>query len=166
MTSTPSTRPHRHARGPDAEQRDDRTEETRRVVEAYVAALGRGDLATLRASFAPDATRTLGGDLPVSGTWNGPEGIIDGFLARMTTRLDTSRPLTQEIHGIVADADRAVVEWTSRATTTEGAPYQNDYAVAFDVRDGLIVAVREYCDTAYAARVLFGSRVQGRPLGR
>ena len=144
-------------RGVSTEPRDGRTEHTRRVVEAYVAALGRGDLAALRASFAPDATWTVGGGMPVSGTWSGPDGIIDGFLARMTERLDTSRPLTQEIHGIVADGDRAVAEWTSRATTAEGASYQNTYAVVFDVRDGLIAAVREYFDTAYAAQVLFAT---------
>ncbi len=157
MTNLQPTHPNRRMGGVGSEERDDRTEQTRRVVAAYVAALGRGDLAALRASFAPDATWTMGGDLPVSGTWSGPDGIIDGFLARMTERLDTSRPLTQEIHGIVADGDRAVAEWTSRATTAEGASYQNDYAVVFDVRDGLIVAVREYLDTAYAARVLFAA---------
>jgi ketosteroid isomerase-like protein len=157
MTGPQPTHPNHRARGVSTEERDGRTEETRRVVAAYVAALGRGDLAALRASFASDATWTVGGDLPVSGTWSGPDGIIDGFLARMTERLDTSRPLTQEIHGIVADGDRAVAEWTSRATTTGGASYQNDYAVVFDVRDGLIVAVREYLDTTYAARVLFAT---------
>ena len=157
MTSRQPTHPNRRGRGVCSEQRDGRTEQTRRVVEAYVGVLGRGDLAALRASFAPDATWTVGGDMPVSGTWCGPEGIIDGFLAQMTERLDTSRPVTQEIHGIVADGDRAVVEWTSRATTAQGASYQNDYAVVFDVRDGLIVAVREYLDTAYAAHVLFAT---------
>ncbi len=157
MTSAQPTDPTRRVGGVSTEQRDSRTEQTRRVVEAYVAALGRGDLAALRSSFAPDATWTVGGDMPVSGTWSRPEGIIDGFLARMTERLDTSRPLTQEIHGIVADGDRAVAEWTSRATTAEGASYQNNYAVVFDVCDGLITAVREYLDTAYAARVLFAT---------
>ena len=54
-----------------------RTEQTRSVVRNYVAALQRGDLATLRACFAPDATWSLRGDLPVSGTWTGPEQILD-----------------------------------------------------------------------------------------
>jgi ketosteroid isomerase-like protein len=133
------------------------TETTRAVVQGYVAALQRGDLDALRASFTPDATWSLRGDLPVAGTWTGP-AIIDGFLAAMTARLDTTAPLTQEVHRILADGDTAVAEWTSRATTCDGQPYENDYAVVFEVRHGHIAAVREYFDTGYAQRVLFAGR--------
>jgi ketosteroid isomerase-like protein len=63
--------------------------------------------------------------------------------------------VTQTLHRIVADGEFAVAEWTSHARARSGAPYDNDYAVLFQVRDGLIVAVREYCDTSYMKRVLF-----------
>jgi ketosteroid isomerase-like protein len=134
----------------------DTTARTRAVVQAYVSALQRGDIAALRASFARDATWWLPGGLPTSGTWRGPNEIIDGFLAQMTARLDVSKPLSQELNRIVADGDHAVAEWTSRATTKSGTSYENDYAVVFRVRDGLVLEVREYFDTAYAAGVLFG----------
>lgn len=133
------------------------TARTRTVVQNYLAALQRGDLEALRASFAPWATWTLRGDLPVSGTYTGAGQILDTFLAAMVARLDTTQPLSQEITTIVADGDIGVAEWTSRATTRNGQVYENDYAVVFVVRDGLIVAVREYFDTAYAHRVLFAS---------
>ncbi len=122
---------------------------------AYVAALQRGDIDALRDSFAPDATWWPRGDLPTSGTWTGPDEILGGFLAAMTARLDTSAPLSQELKHIVADGELGVAEWTSRATTADGQAYENDYAVVFHVREGRIVAVREYFDTAYADRVLF-----------
>jgi uncharacterized protein (TIGR02246 family) len=131
------------------------TSATRQVVEAYVAALQRGDIDALRASFTPDATWWLRGDLPTAGVWKGPDQILDGFLARMTAQLDTTRPLSQELKHVIADGDLAVAEWTSRATTRSGAAYENDYAVVFEVRDGRIAAVREYFDTGYAQRVLF-----------
>lgn len=140
--------------------REQQTAQTRSVVRAYLDALQRGDVATLRASFSPDATWSLGGGLPVSGTWTGPEGIIDGFLAAMVARLDAGRPLTQEVTGLVVDGDTAVAEWTSRATTRSGRAYENDYAVVFVVRDGKVAAVREYFDTAYAGRVLFDDAVR------
>lgn len=70
----------------------DQTERTRAVVQAYVAAVKRGDVAALRESFAPGATWSLRGDLAVSGTWTGPDAIIDGFLAKMMTRLDADQP--------------------------------------------------------------------------
>jgi len=135
--------------------RSDQTERTRAVVRDYVAALQRGDVAALRESFAPDATWSLRGGLPVSGTWTGPDAIIDGFLAAMMARLDADQPLSQELTRLVADGDTAVAEWTSRATTTTGEAYENEYAVVFQVRGQEIVAVREYFDTEYARRVFF-----------
>jgi uncharacterized protein len=132
------------------------TEETRRVVADYVAALQRGDLAALRASFAPKATWTIRGDIPVAGTWTGPGEILDGFLAQMTATLDPGFPVTQDLHGIIADGDCAVAQWTSHARARNGARYDNDYAVVFRVAGGLIEAVTEYCDTSCMKRVLFG----------
>jgi uncharacterized protein len=136
--------------------RSDQTEQTRAVVRDYLAALHRGDVPALRESFAADASWSLRGGLPVSGTWTGPDAILDGFLAAMMARLDTDQPLSQEVTGLVADGTTAVAEWTSRATTVTGETYENEYAVVFEVRGLEIVAVREYFDTAYAARVLFG----------
>ena len=131
------------------------TEETRRVVAGYVAALQRGDADALRASFTPKATWTIRGDIPVAGTWTGPGEILDGFLAKMTATLDPAAPVTQDLHRIIADGDWAVAQWTSHARAQNGARYDNDYAVVFHVTDGLIDAVTEYCDTSYMKRVLF-----------
>src|SRR6185437_12997606 len=110
---------------------------------------------TLRASFAPDATWWLRGELPVSGTYTGADEILDGFLAAMLARLDPSAPVTQTLKHVIADGDLAVAEWTSHARSATGEPYENDYAVVFEVRGEQITAVREYFDTAYAQRVLF-----------
>lgn len=131
------------------------TESTRTVVAGYVAALQRGDLAALRASFAPRATWTIRGDLPVAGTWTGAEEILDGFLAQVVATLDPEVAVSQTPHRILADGEYGVAEWTSHAQARNGTPYVNDYAVVFRVRDGLITEVREYCDTSYMKRVLF-----------
>jgi ketosteroid isomerase-like protein len=131
------------------------TEETRSVVAGYVAALQRGDTGALRASFTPNATWTIRGDIPVAGTWTGPAEILDGFLAKMTATLDPAAPVTQDLHRIIADGDWAVAQWTSHARAQNGAPYDNDYAVVFHVTDGHIDTVTEYCDTSYMKRVLF-----------
>ena len=132
------------------------TEITRKVVADYVAALQAGDTDALRASFAADGAWTLRGDVPVAGTWTGPDEIFDGFLAQLVERLDVGAGVTQTLHRIVADGDHAVAEWTSRATTRTGEPYVNDVAVVFHVVDGKIASAREYTDTSYLKRVLFG----------
>jgi uncharacterized protein len=131
------------------------TEETRHVVAGYVAALQRGDIGALRASFTPEATWTIRGDIPVAGTWTGPDEILDGFLAQMTATLDPAAPVTQDLHRITADGSYAVAEWTSHARARNGAPYDNDYAVVFHVTGKHIDAVTEYCDTSRMKRVLF-----------
>jgi ketosteroid isomerase-like protein len=133
------------------------TEDTRRVVADYVAALQRGDLAALRASFTPDATWTIRGDLPVAGTYKGADEILDGFLAGVVATLDPQAPVSQDLHRIIADGEYAVAEWSSHAQARNGAPYDNDYAVVFRVADGKVAAVTEYCDTSYMKRVLFDS---------
>jgi ketosteroid isomerase-like protein len=132
------------------------TQGSRAVVLGYVSALDRGDPQELRASFTPDATWWLSGDLPTSGTWTGPKGIIDDFLAAMMGSLDPSRPVTRDLKRVLADGDAVAVEWSTRATARDGSPYENDYAFVFEVREGRICAVREYFDTAKAHRILFG----------
>jgi ketosteroid isomerase-like protein len=101
------------------------TEETRKVVAVYVDALQRGDIDALRASFTPKATWTICGDIPVAGTWTGPDEILDGFLASVTATLDPAAPVTQDLHRIIADGDGdvAVAEWTSHARARNGTPY-------------------------------------------
>jgi uncharacterized protein (TIGR02246 family) len=128
--------------------------DTRALVERYVAAVEAGDGAAVRNLFAESATWRLFGDMPMSGTWRGRDAIIDEFLAGALGNYEPGS-IRLEITAIVADGDQAVVEWTSRARTRRGEPYENFCIGAFTVRDGKIQGVREYMDTAYAKRMLF-----------
>jgi hypothetical protein len=130
---------------------------TKAVVERYVAAVEAGDGAAIRDSFSETATWRLFGDMPMSGTWRGRDTIIDEFLAGALGHYEPGS-IRLDITTVVADGDRAVVEWTSRARTRRGEPYENFCVGVFAVRDGKIQAVREYMDTAYATRMLFGKR--------
>ena len=64
-----------------------------------------------------------------------------------------------EITAMIAEGDRVALQWTSRARTRSGAPYENDCLGVFTVRDGRIQSVREYMDTLYAAETAFGDPV-------
>jgi uncharacterized protein len=130
--------------------------DTKAVVERCVAAVEAGDGAAVRDLFAESATWRLFGDMPMSGTWRGRDTIIDEFLSGALGSYEPgSIPL--EITAIVADGDRAVVEWTSRARTSRVEAYENFCIGAFTVRDGKIQGVREYTDTAYAKPMLFSA---------
>ncbi len=124
--------------------------DSRTVIERYVAAVEKRDMDTVHSLFAEDATWWLGGELPLSGTWRGRDAILGDFLGSIP-RLYQPETISIEVTGLLADGETVALEWTSRAMTTAGEPYENQCAGVFTVRDGQIVAVREYMDTQYAA---------------
>lgn len=53
-----------------------------------------------------------------------------------------------EVDGVIADGDRVAVEARSFMISKDGREYSNSYHFLVEFRDGLIVRVKEYCDTA------------------
>ena len=49
------------------------------VVRRYFDALSTGDHEVIRDSWAEDGSCWYGGDLPISGTWNGRDQVIKGY---------------------------------------------------------------------------------------
>ncbi|MYS48324.1 nuclear transport factor 2 family protein [Streptomyces sp. SID8499] len=134
----------------------------RAVVIRYVEAVRDGALDVVRDSFAADATWHYPGDLPISKVWHGRDEIIDEFLGGMGPLL---APGTMEIElvGTIAEGDRVMAEWTSRAKTVHGAAYDNRCAGIYTVRDGKITSVVEYTDTRHVAATLFPDHDDHRP---
>ena len=130
--------------------------DSKTVLARYVEAVQAGDAAGIREAFAEDATWQLDGELPISGIWRGRDAIMNEFLA---TAMSYYRPgsVSLEITRIVAEGEHAVMEWTSRARTTHGEPYENHCIGVFTVRAGRIVRVHEYMDTLYAHRASFAA---------
>jgi uncharacterized protein len=129
----------------------------RAVLTDYLGALVAGDVDRIAASFAPEATWTLHGTLPLAGVRRGREAIMEFLLGAG----GLYEPGTQRFSfgEITAEHDRAVLEWNVQGTAAAtGRPYDNDYCGVFVIRDGHIVAVREYLDTLHAADTLYGPR--------
>jgi hypothetical protein len=129
---------------------------TRNLILDYVDALQRGDGDEVAACFAPDATWDVPGDLPISGRHAGRDAILGGLVGAVMARLDPAS-LRFDVTSLTTEADRGVLEYTIRARTRHGRAYENAYLAIFEVRGGLIAAVREYLDTQRAARVLFAT---------
>ena len=138
------------------------TTDPRAVVIRYVEAVRDGDAEVIRDSFAEDATWHYPGDLPISRLWQGRDAIIDDFLGGMGPLLV---PGTMEIELVstIAEGDRVVAEWTSKAKTVRGGAYDNRCVGIYTVRDGRIVSVIEYADTRHVAEVLFPASAPSRP---
>jgi ketosteroid isomerase-like protein len=126
------------------------------ALRRYVSAVEAGDEQAIRDLFADDATWTLAaGDLPISGTWAGRDTILGGFLATALSHYEPGS-VSLEITGMIAEGDRVVLQWTSRARTRDGYPYENECIGVFTIHGGKIQAVREYMDTLYARDTAFG----------
>ncbi len=94
------------------------------VLDRYVAALVAGNLDTVAASLAADATWTLYGTLPLAGTERGREAIM-AFLVGAGA-LYAPGTQTFEFADATVEADRAVLEWRVRGTATAtGSEFHN-----------------------------------------
>lgn len=132
----------------------DLTATSKAVVLEYMNALVEGDFTALRAFFGPESTWTLAGDLPLSRTWTGPEEILGEFVPAMVARL-VPESMEFEFEGLIGEGDRVLAEWNTRGLARSGGRYDQHCLAVFTVRDGRIVAVREYIDTLHAQTVVF-----------
>jgi ketosteroid isomerase-like protein len=57
------------------------------------------------------------------------------------------------IRSLTAEEDRVSAVVDGHATRKTGAAYNNNYHFLFTIRDGMIIAIREYHDTHYAAEI-------------
>src|SRR4051794_39560129 len=94
----------------------------RETIERYAEALQRGDEVT--GFFAENATWSLAGRLPLSGTWEGRDAILNDFLCQIGSLYEPGS-ISLEVTSLTAAEDRVALEWTSRARTSDGEPYEN-----------------------------------------
>jgi uncharacterized protein (TIGR02246 family) len=119
------------------------------VIDRYIAALNAGEGTTVADSFTEDAVWRLDGELPISGTWAGRDAIVNGFFGTAAELFEPGSTQV-EVTRMLAEGDHVVLEWTSRARTRNGDPYENHCIGVFTIAQGKIRAVREYMDTGYA----------------
>ncbi len=88
--------------------------------------------------------------MPWPARFEGVDDIFDGYFAvdkgLFTTGMSS---YNLEINSVTSAGDRVVVEMTHRSTGLNGKPYVTDHCIVFDLRNGLIQAVREYIDSLY-----------------
>ena len=124
------------------------------VVLKFFELSAAGDMDACFALLADEVTWTNIGTTRFSGTYAGKESVINDLVGPLFSELKSGIEAT--IDRVVSEGDIAVVLQRGRAETHDGKAYNNDYAQVFTVRDGRIVAVKEYMDTALVDAV-FGS---------
>ncbi len=113
--------------------------------------LERGDGAAFFEHVADDVDWTVMGTHPLAGRYLSKEAFIAATFAKLGKVLPDGAQLHLE-HLIVQD-DQAVVELHSLATARNGMRFDNRYCWVVYFRDGIIVRVRAYLDSALVARL-------------
>ena len=126
----------------------------KQIVLSFLEALSRGDREAARAAFHEDATWQYPPSLGGPGRHEGRDAIFDVYFAVDEKLYETgTREYDIEILGAVAEGQRVAVEMRHRGRTRKGRPYESDYHVVYELRDGRIQAVREYFDSLYVRRL-------------
>jgi ketosteroid isomerase-like protein len=127
--------------------------ENKKFVIDFVEALSSGDIQTVQAAFADDATWWFPGSLPFSGTHKGKKAILEDFFGQGLPLFEPGT-FSIEVRGAIGEGDCVAVEWVTRGKNTRGQDFENAYHVVFEVKGGKIQTVRHYGDTAHTKEVL------------
>lgn len=119
-----------------------------RLARAWVDALNRRSAKALSAILAEDFTYWgMARTPPDLGVRWGRDAFIT---AVQRGGGGMRKPVLMTIVRDWEAGDRAVVEAEGHGERRDGGVYANDYCLIFEVRDGQVTAVRDYCCTATA----------------
>lgn len=124
------------------------------TVRDYFAKMSAGDVGGAFALLAPDVSYRVMGTTPISVEAHGVPELLEKIIRPFVGRLqgNTVELIPDEY---LPSGERVVVLAHSAATGKSGKPYENEYAMVFTVRDGLIASLREYLDTALVETAVF-----------
>nr|WP_295884315.1 nuclear transport factor 2 family protein [uncultured Devosia sp.] len=106
----------------------------------------------LLAVLSPDVEWTEAEGFPYSGTYVGPEALIDGVFRRLGSEWTGYRA---DVHTYIADGDRVaafgVYSGTYNAT---GKSMTSPFAHLYQIKDGKVIRMTQYVDTVLVTRAL------------
>lgn len=120
------------------------------VATAFYEALAAGDFDALAALHSDDIVFNLVGTTPVSGRWEGKAMcfgpiVADGVIGKLVP--ETIR-FSRQWRIMSADENCVVGLMRGGGTATNGHDYTQTYCQIMTIRDGLIVELHEFFDTA------------------
>jgi uncharacterized protein len=129
-----------------------KTEENRRLLSTVFDALAAGDPRPFVAAMADEFTWRFPGRWSWALDWGADkEETRRRLLGPLIAQFAEYRVRAEEL---IAEGDRVVVRAAAEAKTVRGEDYPQAYCYVFTVREGKLIDVLEYCDTALVERVL------------
>jgi uncharacterized protein len=126
--------------------------ENKKLMESIFARVAAGDRTAYVDCLADDVTMRVTGQYSWSRTFKGKAALVRELYGYLHTLLADGRrtiPLR-----FIADDDHVVVEGRGDMETKAGVRYDNEYCLIYRLKDGKIVEIREYCDSALTEAVL------------
>ena len=128
-------------------------ESNKAILRSAYEAVSRRDAGPLTAALADDIVWTIIGTTVMSGVSRGKNEVAEKIFGRLRARL-ADAPLRFEIDHMIGEGDWVVMLARGFAFAKDGQPYNNTYAITARFRDGRIVEMTDYIDTALIDRVL------------
>jgi ketosteroid isomerase-like protein len=135
------------SRGDDSRQMPISVERVREIFKR----LESGDGAAFFDRVADDVDWTVMGTHPLAGQYLSKKAFIAGTFAKVGQVLPNGAQLRTE--HLIAKDDQAVVELHSFATAKNGMHFDNRYCWVVYFRNGAIIRVRAYLDSAMVTRL-------------
>jgi len=128
------------------------------TIRAFYSAIESMDPERARVLMTEDASwAVMAKGFPDITSEQGREPAIDAFFVPINALLKQGS-IKFTIRSIISSGDFVMAEASVRGDGVNGGVYQNQYAYAFELRDGKIAVIREYADTLQASR-FFGVEV-------
>jgi hypothetical protein len=113
--------------------------------------LENGDGAAFFEHVADNVDWIVEGTHPLAGHYLSKKAFIEGTFSKLSQVLPKGAQL--HVEDLLVKDDEAVVELHSLATAKNGMRFDNRYCWVVYFRDGVIVRVRAYLDSAMVARL-------------
>jgi ketosteroid isomerase-like protein len=113
--------------------------------------LENGDGTAFFEHVADNVDWIVEGTHPLAGHYLSKKAFIEGTFAKLSQVLPNGAQL--HVEDLLVKDDEAVVELHSLATAKNGLRFDNRYCWVVYFRDGVIVRVRAYLDSAMVARL-------------
>jgi uncharacterized protein len=123
------------------------------VVRTFFELLNAENLEGIRALLTDEAAwLPQARDMPGAGEYRGRDVIVDQFLKPIRGMFAKGSPRNR-ILSMASNAALVLVETHGTGNLSDGRPYDNRYAWAFEVRAGKVAVIREYLDSYYIVRL-------------
>lgn len=126
--------------------------DNKRVLREAFFGLAHADATAFLNAMADDFTWIIEGQSKWSRRYEGKEAVRRDLIRPLFANFAT--PYRNFAEEFIAEDDRVVVLCQGEVTTTSGREYNNSYCFVIRMRDGMMVELREYMDTALAEAAL------------